>query len=402
MEKSNKFCIRPFTSVVIDTAGNLKPCCSLTKKLTRFKNKKVANASNGINKYYNSKYSQYLRKKFLNNEAPEECQTCWNDEARGFESERIRANYLHKVLFKKNYKKYLKLIKKYDLKTPIEIDLAMTNLCNLKCIMCEGTSSSQLLIENFKLGYHDENKGMVQKDFDWTVLAKQKIIDQILKNNSLEYLNLTGGETLIVPEIFRLLDKLKNKNLKIVIFTNGTQYNERIVSKLKQLKNLHIIFSIESTNKQNEYLRFPSAWNNIQRNIINFQKDLPKTIFNINCIVQNLNILYLDQLINFAHDHKFHLMLDTIQSPEYLIYTNLPLNLLEKSYNKLCNIPKEKTIHVSNFNHFKNDLQNFIKNYRVNNKLFEKFKSVIQSRDKYRKISIFNYMPELAKEVFTK
>ena len=402
MEKSNKFCIKPFTSVVIDTAGNLKPCCSLNKKLTRFKNKKVANASNGINKYYNSKYNQYLRKKFLNNEAPEECQTCWNDEARGFESERIRANYLHKVLFKKNYEKYLKLIKKYDLKTPIEIDLAMTNLCNLKCLMCEGTSSSQLLIENFKLGYHDENKGMVQKDFDWTVLAKQKIIDQILKNNSLEYLNLTGGETLMVPEIFRLLDKLKNKNLKIVIFTNGTQYNERIVSKLKQLKNLHIIFSIESTNKQNEYLRFPSAWNNIQRNIINFQKDLPKTTFIINCTVQNLNILYLDQLINFAHDHKFHLILNTIQSPEYLIYTNLPLNLLEKSYNKLCNIPKEKTIHVSNFNHLKNDLQNFIKNYRVNNKLFEKFKSVIQSRDNYRKISIFNYMPELAKGVFTK
>ena len=399
MEKSNKFCIRPFTSVVIDTAGNLKPCCSLTKKLTRFKNKKVANASNGINKYYNSKYSQYLRKKFLNNEAPEECQTCWDQEARGFESERIRKNNLHKVLFKKNYEKYLKLIKKYDLKTPIEIDLAMTNLCNLKCIMCEGTSSSQLLIENFKLGYQTD---LVQKDFDWTVLTKQKIIDQILKNNSLEYLNLTGGETLMVPEIFRLLDKLKNKNLKIVIFTNGTQYNERIVSKLKQLKNLHMIFSIESTNKQNEYLRFPSAWNNIQRNIINFQKDLPKTIFNINCIVQNLNILYLDQLINFAHDHKFHLMLDTIQSPEYLIYTNLPLNLLEKSYNKLCNIPKEKTIHVSNFNHLKNDLQNFIKNYRVNNKLFEKFKSVIQSRDNYRKISIFNYMPELAKEVFTK
>ena len=104
MEKSNKFCIKPFTSVVIDTSGNLKPCCSLNKKLSRFKNKKVANASNGINKYYNSKYSQYLRKKFLNNEAPEECQTCWDQEARGFESERIKANYLHKVLFKKNYK----------------------------------------------------------------------------------------------------------------------------------------------------------------------------------------------------------------------------------------------------------------------------------------------------------
>ena len=35
-------------------------------------------------------------------------------------------------------------------------------------------------------------------------------------------------------------------------------------------------------------------------------------------------------------------------------------------------------------------------------KLFEEFKSVIQVRDKYRKISIFDYMPELAKEIFTK
>ena len=119
--------------------------------------------------------------------------------------------------------------------------------------------------------------------------------------------------------------------------------------------------------------------------------------------MQNLNILYLDQLINFAHNLNLHLILDTnLHHPGYLIYTNLPLNLLEKSYNKLCNIPKEKTIHVSNFNHLRNDLQNFIKNYKVNNKLFEKFKSVIQSRDNYRKISIFDYMPELAKEIFTK
>ena len=77
--------------------------------------------------------------------------------------------------------------------------------------------------------------------------------------------------------------------------------------------------------------------------------------------MQNLNILYLDQLINFAHNHNLHLILDPIQSPEYLIYTNLPLNLLEKSYNKLCNIPKEKTIQVSNFDHLKNELQKFIK-----------------------------------------
>ena len=69
---------------------------------------------------------------------------------------------------------------------------------------------------------------------------------------------------------------------------------------------------------------------------------------------------------------------------------------------QLGHIPKEKTIHVSNFDHLKNELQKFIKNYKVNNKLFEEFKSVIQARDKYRKVSIFNYMPEVAKEVFTK
>ena len=49
--------------------------------------------------------------------------------------------------------------------------------------MCDGANSSQLLIENSKLGYQTD---LAQKDFDWTSLAKQKIIDEILKNNSLE------------------------------------------------------------------------------------------------------------------------------------------------------------------------------------------------------------------------
>ena len=44
---------------------------------------------------------------------------------------------------------------------------------------------------------------------------------------------------------------------------------------------------------------------------------------------------------------------------------------------------------------------NMIKNNNKPKKeTFEKFKKMIILRDKYRKISIQNYMPELAKEIF--
>ena len=81
-------------------------------------------------------------------------------------------------------------------------------------------------------------------------------------------------------------------------------------------------------------------------------------------------------------------------------FNNLPLSILEKSLEKLTNIEIEKTIHVTNYKDIVEELKRLVdKKQQPDHIQFRKFTSMIRARDQYRKISIKNYMPELAKEI---
>jgi len=156
---------------------------------------------------------------------------------------------------------------------------------------------------------------------------------------------------------------------------------------------------MESTGKQNEYLRFPSKWHVIKDNIAKF-KNLQNATLHINCVVQNLNILYLDQLIDFAYDQNIHVKFDILQTPTYLQFKNLPINLLTKSYSKLKKVPKEKVVHTTNFENLLNIIAKQIEQkQKPSSSEYSEFKTMIKTRDQYRKISIKNYMPEIAQEI---
>ena len=184
-----------------------------------------------------------------------------------------------------------------------------------------------------------------------------------------------------------------------MVITNGTQCNDKILDILGKFKKLKIMLSMESTGKQNEYLRFPSKWHVIKDNIAKF-KTLPHATLYINCVVQNLNILYLDQLIDFAYEQEFHLKFEILQTPTYLQFNNLPIALLTKSYNKLKNVPKEKIVHTTNFDNLLNLMSRQIEQkQKPSSSEYAEFKTMIKTRDQYRKISIKNYMPEIAQEI---
>lgn len=387
MENSDKsnFCIRPFNSIVVSTDGSLRPCCQIKKKKFNIKNI-------DIKEYWDSDYLRRLRKKFLKNQKPKECSSCWNDENKKLISHRLKSNFEYQAIFKNNYIRNLKLIKKFNLYYPEDIDLAITNICNLKCQMCSGAQSSKLLIENNALKFEN----ISQNDFNLkkkNLLKYEKIIEHDVK-----LLNLRGGEPLANKTILTLIKKIINadkaKSIALHITTNGTICNEKLLTLLSNFKSVRIMFSIESTGKFNNYLRYPSNWKDIEKNILNF-KSLKNTYLYINTVVQNLNILYLEPLINFANQHDIFLNFCVLKTPIYLELDNLPLNILQTAYEKLIKIDKNKLIHTKNVNEMINYLENIIKNYRFDQAKFNMFTDMIKKRDRYRKISIADYMPEI-------
>ena len=392
---SNNFCIKPFNSTDIRTDGRIRVCCRINEKISKFNGKKEFNANkDSIKDFFNSDYIANLKQKFLNNEQPVECEDCWTHEKQGHRSLRMESNYLHKIVFTKNSKKYLKLLKLDNLSFPQDLLIEVTNLCNLKCQMCGGNNSSKLLVENNALGYEKLN----QKDYEFHNFT-WKNIEHILSHDS-KLLTLVGGEPLMVPNIRKILqkciDKKISKNIFLQIFTNGTLYDNEFKKILKNFKNVRLIFSIEGVGKYNEYIRYPSNWNIINQNIEKFKQE--NTTFHINSLVQNLNIMYIHKLIQWANKKKIFLKLDSIIKPDYLQYDNLPIDLLKKSHENLTSISKTESLtHIENFNAILNNLKNKIENYKLDKTRWAFFKKMIKARDNYRKISINDYLPELSK-----
>jgi hypothetical protein len=87
-----------------------------------------------------------------------------------------------------------------------------------------------------------------------------------------------------------------------------------------------------------------------------------------------------------------------LQEPNYLDLENLPQHLLKLAYEKLDRVPQEQRVHCTNFDGILNILKE-AQNKKLNPDKFKEFKKMIILRDNFRKISINEYMPELAKEI---
>ncbi len=400
MVESNKkhFCIRPFNSGRIGPRGEIDICCAIKSSKTKFKDFKPFNIKNtDIKTWWNSDYLKYVRQSFLNDRKLPECSQCWKYEELGLSSDRTRANIDHKAIFQNKYETNLKRIKKYDLDFPEFMELQITNLCNLKCQMCGGSESSRLLVENNALGFEN----LKQKDYDLDEEHYKKIKDMV--KHDLNMLSLLGGEPLFNKKVIKLLSLLvengKSKNIKLHITTNGTICNDDILQILKQFKDIRLMLSMEGVEKCNEYMRFPSNWDELRKNILKF-KTLDNTYIYINSVVQNLNILYLDKLIDFSNDNNFYINLDPIIKPDYLNMLNLPKELLEEAHSRLSNVEEEKIIHSENVKRIVAILETHIREGALDKNKYQEFVSMIKKRDNYRKVHIKDYMPELAEVIY--
>ena len=91
-----------------------------------------------------------------------------------------------------------------NLKSPISVVWEITNNCNFKCPHCRA-------YEEFTVD--DEQ-------------MENKIIDELIKNDILT-VNISGGEPLLNPRIFEIIQRLSNANMYVGISTNGWLYKEK-------------------------------------------------------------------------------------------------------------------------------------------------------------------------------
>lgn len=287
---TSTICPIPWTHLSIQQNGDFRACCQCIYppfgQLTD--NGKTLNiATTDLNEARNHAVLKDLRKSMLQGEKHPLCNLCWAEEENGLSSKRKSTIKQYDI---SNYQKLTQADGTIDTNQfPLQyIDIRFGNLCNLKCRYC-GPADSSLWAEDYalmanneepQLGFYNSPGYKIKKinnvwkidskDFEWYEL--DTFWDQIKK--LIPYVDryyFTGGEPTVNKAHFKLLELIIKMGYakKVTI-----EYNSNIVAipnKLFKLwssfKNIEIGCSIDATGDLANYLRYPSEWSVLTKNL---------------------------------------------------------------------------------------------------------------------------------------
>lgn len=156
------------------------------------------------------------------------------------------------------------------------ITASLDNVCNLKCVTCNPINSTQIAAELEPKNIRESTNKKRFLQITNQSFAKVEFIKQSLSVNKLDNIRIEflGGEPLINPKVFELLDWLIKqpyaKRTALAITSNGTTYSDKLVKYINKFSNIGIQFSIDGTGKRFEHLRFNSDEDNMNANIDKF------------------------------------------------------------------------------------------------------------------------------------
>ena len=334
-----------------------------------------------IQDWWNSDWLNNIRQQMLAGEQPAECTACWTQESIGAESHRQKTNKDYKI-----YEQYAAATLEhlgYPAALPVEAELNITNLCNLKCYYCSEVESSSILAENRVLKITSSNP----RDYRIT----EHEVDQIKQwlHSSPRLVTIIGGEPLMVPEIKRLLQYAKDneltKNTLLHITTNGTRFDQEWYEILCSFEQVRLMVSIDSVGDVNNYIRSGSKWEEIAVNT-HMMSSIPNVEFMVHAVLTNLNILSIGSLIEWCHMYNYYLDVDAATEPPIMQVNNLPQPLLDLAYHRLTAV-RGMNMQADKILHMVENLQSV--------ELWLEFQAEITMRDQVRRVNILDVIPEL-------
>ena len=309
------------------------------------------------------------------------CDSCYYNEKNRIPSERTTYNRVNHVPTKK---------------LPTLLDIDFSNFCNLKCIMCGSSRSSQWA--------KDEGKGV-------SAIDTKKIDDLIDISDELQEVTIQGGEPSIMKEFEYYFTALQEKdvckNINLQIITNLTNTNKNFLKLFENFKSVRLGISVDSFGLANDYIRWPSKFNAIEKNIgIVSEID---TITHID-ILNSINILSLfnyGEFLTWAKrmekvctkkDRYFGVTASVVDYPRHLNPFIAPLPLKEKFVTDT-----KKWFDKNNFElntKFKIEISMIMKklaNTEENKYALKLCKQTIAGLDTQRQVKVNNFIPEYHK-----
>jgi len=313
---SKVFCDKPFNHNYIHPNGKFRLCCTTIQDIYTNNNYNLFHAGkHTVDNYWNSNRMKEIRQNMIAGKQTRDCIKCYQQEKIGIASLRSTNGI-------EDYVKNTKADGTYT-KPARTMQIQMSNVCNLKCKMCSQMYSHMNGLELLEMGKEDPdwlhwvkkqganvnnwtNELGIKQEWYKNKEFKLKMFEHISKN--IEILDIIGGEPTLIPEFYELFKycddqgTLENKQFNIV--TNLTVINPKMTQWLSKMKLWKIFASIDGLGERTEYIRYPSQWKIILKNL-KFYKDLAKNTnggITLMPAVQLLNVDQLDDIIKWWLD----------------------------------------------------------------------------------------------------
>jgi pyruvate-formate lyase-activating enzyme len=198
----------------------------------------------------------------------------------------------------------------------VYLDLRLGHTCNLKCIMCSPHDSSQWAADHkkvyplFQAKELKEQMAWDRKDFNnfWHENPEfwKEMYAQI---PNLRQVYFAGGEPLMIKEHKQFLEEIIRQGYadKILVRynTNGLLIDDEIITLWKKFKKVKVGFSIDAVGDRNYYIRYPSDWDTIERNLHKLDNTPDNIQVSIATAIQILNIKHLPELAKWKIQQNF-------------------------------------------------------------------------------------------------
>lgn len=284
----------------------------------------------------NSHFMKDVRRKMMNGEWSEVCKRCMETESHGGSSRRMIENLKCSTNIEK-------IIEDTSDDGEIEVsfeslDYRLGNFCNLKCRMCGPFSSDKWIkdwnsIASVDEQYSEEEKHNF-KNYNW--INEDYFIEEFQsKIQMVEKIHFAGGEPLISPQMNKLLRECirqgVSEKISLSYNTNITHLPGEILDLWKRFKDVKLLCSIDGYGELNDYIRYPSKWENIDKNLKFLDQHSDEyniTEIVLSCTVQIYNVLSLEPLYEYVQGFKNIvpvLNLINLKFPQHFSIQALPL-----------------------------------------------------------------------------
>ena len=236
---------------------------------------------------HNTEHKKLARKDLLEGKQTPECDYCWRAERHGSDvvSDRVFKSVLYSERQLKAWSVRDRDVEDVD---PLTMELAFDSLCDFACSYCNASFSTTWSTDIRKRGPYINLKTEGHETYQDAGLPNKAGNEEDLSNpylvafwqwwnsglsDSLMELRITGGETLMSPSFWRLLDWYRShpgKGPKLAVNSNmgcSSATISKLLDRAQFVNHLEVYTSCESYEHMGEYVRDGFNWEVWTRNV---------------------------------------------------------------------------------------------------------------------------------------